>query len=306
MMMPDGDCKPRTVAWTRPLRGVRDMLKSLISRGDQVAIVDGILQIIPASGKPVPDDWYSDNKQRLITEITKTVSVTAYRYDSYSTGRYKSDQKGLYFSGVTLQFVNVVTGENPHAIFNAGLKRSRTTKSGKKGDPLPKGRFNITKNYAFFKFWERAKIPHPRRLSEYHEHMGKLRNMVFTMELNEKGKAVNDSLMPLSVSYDAIASALNIADFVRQEVGKSSAIVRQEVGSRVRQASSAAPYDSRLTGDSSYGADLLRIKLIRKDGNRDACVPLTDTQYRPNTDTPSKSVKPQDQHLDDWLADYGS
>ena len=150
-------------------------------------------------------------------------------------------------SGVTLQFVNVVTGVNPHAIFHAGLKKSRTTKTGKKGDPLPKGRFNITKNYAFFKFWERAKIPHPRRLSEYHEHMGKLRNMVVTMELNEKGKAINDSLMPLSVSCDAIATALNITDFVRQEVGSCSAIVRQEVGNRVRQASSAKPYSEWAT-----------------------------------------------------------
>ena len=61
---------------------VRDMLKRLISKGDQVAITDGILQIIPASGEPVPDDWYSANKQRLITEIVKAVSVTAYCYDS--------------------------------------------------------------------------------------------------------------------------------------------------------------------------------------------------------------------------------
>lgn len=282
------------------------MLKRLISKGDQVAITDGILQIIPASGEPVPDDWYSANKQRLITEIVKAVSVTAYCYDSYSTGRYKSDRKVLYFSGVTLQFFNVVTGENPHAIFNVGLKRSRATKANKKGDPLPKGRFNITKNYAFFKFWGRTKIPHARRLSEYHEHMGKLRNMVFTMELNEKGKAINDSLMPLSVSCDAIATALNITDFVRQEVGNSSAKCRQEVGNRVRQVSSAKPASTGLTGDSSYVADLLRIKLTRKDGNRDGCTSLTDSQYRPNTDIPSQSVKPQDQSLDDWLADYGS
>ena len=155
-------------------------------------------------------------RSRLVAEIAQAVRANAYSYDSYTTGRYKSDKKGLYFSGVTLQFANVVTGENPHAIFNVGLKKSRATKTGKKGDPLPKGRFNITKNYAFFKFWERTKIPHARRLSEYHEHMGKLRNMVFTMELNEKGKAVNDSVMPLSVTCEAIATALNIVGFVRQ------------------------------------------------------------------------------------------
>lgn len=271
----------------------RDMLKTLIGRGDQVAIVDGVLQIIPASGASVPDGWLKENNQRLVAEIAQAVRANAYSYDSYSTGRYKNN--GLLHSGVTLQFVDIITGENPHAIFNVGLKKSRTTKTGKKGDPLPKGRFNITKNYAFFKFWERTKIPHARRLSEYHEHMGKLCNVVFTMELNEKGKAVNDSLMPLSVSCEAIATALNITGFVRQEVGKKSAIVRQEVGNRVRQGSNAKPDSTRLTDDSSYVADSVRLKLISKHGNRDACTSLTDTY--------NQTVRPQDQPIDDWLAE---
>ena len=285
-----------------PSKGAKDMLKTLIRRGDQVAIVDGVLQIIPASGASVPDDWLKENNQRLVAEIAQAVRANAYSYDSYSTGRYKNN--GLLHSGVTLQFVDIVTGENPHAIFNAELKKSRTTKAGKKGDPLPKGRFNITTNHAFYKFWDRTKIQHARRLSEYHEHMGKLRNVVFTMELNEKGKAENDSLMPLSVSCEAIATALNITDFVRQEVGKSSAIARQEVGNRVRQASSATPCDSRLTDDSSYVANLVRLKVISKHGNTDA-LHASNILNTPNTKNTSNELAPQDQSLEEWLSDYG-
>lgn len=113
-----------------PSKGAKDMLKTLIRRGDQVAIVDGVLQIIPASGASVPDDWLKENNQRLVAEIAQAVRANAYSYDSYSTGRYKNN--GLLHSGVTLQFVDIVTGENPHAIFNAELKKAEQPRQVKK------------------------------------------------------------------------------------------------------------------------------------------------------------------------------
>ncbi|HKM36068.1 MAG TPA: hypothetical protein VJY83_00315 [Thiopseudomonas sp.] len=284
------------------------MLKSLISRGDQVAIIDGILQIQPASGKPVPDDWYSDNKQRLITEIAKAVSVTTYCYTGYTVGKYDVNGKGRLADGVTLQFVDVVTGENPHAIFNAELKRVQASKCGKykAGSPLKKKRFTPPATGAFCQFIERSGLPKPRYLSESSEKMGQLKKHVFTMSIGEKGKAINETLITLSVTYADILKALNIAVKVRAEIGGSSGRVRETIGQEVRGGNSVKPDDIRLTDDSSCVSNSVRLKLIRKDGNRGACIPLTGTQYRPDTDTPSKSVKPQDQSLDDWLADYGS
>ena len=52
-----------------------------------------------------------------------------------------------------LQFVDVVTGETYNAIFNVSLERTRTTKSGKAGERLPKNRFIVQKRSSFVAFW---------------------------------------------------------------------------------------------------------------------------------------------------------
>lgn len=283
------------------------LLKRLLQRGDKVFIADGILQVQPLSGKPVPSHWYKENKQVLAVEIAQAIGVKVYSYISYSTGRYKNDNKGVYYPGITLQFSDIVTGENPYAIFNVSLKRSRTSKHGKKGDPLPKGRFYITKKYAFYRFWGVTKVKHPRRVSEYDEHMGKLTYVLFIMELNEKGKARNESIKPASITYKSIIDALGIIDVVRQDDGNSSATVRQKDGSDVRQGNDAKARTMWVTDGSKYEKESVRSKLIRKGGNMDALqssntlnTPHTNNTYNQQVNT----LAPQSQSADDCFNDY--
>ena len=204
-------------------------LSILISRGDQVAIVDGILQVQPASGKPVPDDWLKENSQMLVAEIAQAVSVKAYCYIGYTTGKHEVN-KGKLADGVSLQFVNIFTGENLYAAFNVGLKRVQASRCGKHkaGDPLKKKRFTPPENGAFCKFIERSNLPKPRHVSESSEKMGQLKERIFTMTVGEKNKAINETLISLSVTYDDIVTALNMVVKVRAEFGQSSGNHRAE------------------------------------------------------------------------------
>lgn len=285
------------------------MLKSLISRGDQVAIVDGILQIQPASGKPVPDDWYSDNKQRLITEIAKAAGVTAYSYARYTTGYYGAHKS----SGVTLHFVNTSTGESPCAIFNVGLKRVQASKCGKykKGDPLKKSVFAPPANGGFCQFWERSNLPKPRYQSEYNRKMGQLKSRVFTMTVSSDNRVDNKTLTALSVPHDVIVKALGFDQIMRGRDGGDAGQVRGRRGAGVGGSYTAKPDAVCLTDESDCVSELLRKKDIRKEGIKEvltASIEPYGTVIDPlNTPIIDQSFRDVPVHLqtnNEWLAEY--
>ena len=123
------------------------LLETLLSRGDHIEVINGRLAITPASKLEIPKQWLADKSDNLVREIAKLYDLDVYTFDSYSTGHYGKHNS----AGVTLQFVNITTGEQCHITFNAELKRSRTTAKGKKGSSLSKGQFRIGKKYMFYR-----------------------------------------------------------------------------------------------------------------------------------------------------------
>ncbi len=171
----------------------------LLSRGDMVCIERGQLAIQPASGKPVPPQWIAEHAPDICRAILTAADLDAFEYVGYTTGHYGKHKA----SGVTLQFVSVITGENVYAIFNADLTRQRTTAGGKAGAPLPKGQFRVGKRSHFYKFWLSTGIP-VRRLSDFHDYMGHLSGILCA------GNIVGDridvgTLRPVSLSEAEIA-----------------------------------------------------------------------------------------------------
>lgn len=59
-------------------------------------------------------------------------------------------------------------------------------------------------------------------MSEYHEHMGKLRHIFFSMTVNAGKKATNESIIPISIAHHHIMTALNSAHSVRENLGENS------------------------------------------------------------------------------------
>lgn len=174
----------------------------LLCRGDEVCIELGRLVIRPASGKPIPQNWLQDHASGLIQEILNTLGIESYEYRDYKTGHYGKDK----LPGVYLQFRSVVANSSAYTIFNADLTRSRTTKTGKAGSPLPHGHFRVGELSHFYNFWIETGLAVPKSLTSFHDYMGKLRGILLTAEMtaNRQNRLISGSIRPMSVSAEQV------------------------------------------------------------------------------------------------------
>ena len=167
----------------------KNLTLGLLQRGDSIALCQGQLIINPKSGEPVPRDWLVTNQTKIISEIALQSQQSIYSYSYYKTGIYNQNRS----AGVTVRFIDLLTGEDVYAIFNAQLKRQRTTKNKQAGDPLPEGQFYIGDRSALYMLWIKTELDVPRRFSEWHKSMSKLRNVFFTANRSTGDKLANKS-----------------------------------------------------------------------------------------------------------------
>ncbi|MFL0796329.1 MAG: hypothetical protein K6L73_02420 [Cellvibrionaceae bacterium] len=260
--------------------------KSLLQRGDRLAIENGLLTITPASGKPVPEKWLEANSPTIIQEIIQAIGLEAFRYENYSTGKYGTKLA----AGIQLQFESLLTLEPAYCVFNAELNYSRDKNKGK---PLPKGRFRVGKKSAFVKFWQRCTLKLPPRLSSFHDYMGNLKRIVLTATHAKGEKLDKGSLAPLSLTNNQIRAAF----FSTQPYNKHTHTIQTTYNSHTnfphKQSSKGyepqASQTTTTTGEYNHG--------LRLNGNTDrgaTVIPLS-TSHK----------KPKDQTNDEWLADFG-
>lgn len=196
------------------------------------------------------------------------------RFDSYTTGHYGQHRAG----GVTLQFICETTGNNYYVIFNADLKRKRSTKKHKVGTPLPSGRFSVGRRSLFYKFWVSTGLPVPSRLSAFNDRMGKLKTFVFSANIS-KGKRLDaKSLMPL---LNDQSSVVPLANNIQTNVKQFSNNIQARIANNdsVLESENTGFQENQTTCLNNYG--------ISKQGNTDTRTPLspitTDKQVREQT-----------------------
>ena len=119
--------------------------------------------------------------------------ITNLRYLSYSSGAYNSGKN----DGITLQFLCEDTGFDYHVIFNADIRRKRNVKNHRVGSFLPKGRFSVGRQSAFYKFWLSTGLNIPPRLSAFNDYMGKLKVFTFFADVAQGKRLDARSLRPL-------------------------------------------------------------------------------------------------------------
>lgn len=178
-------------------------ISRLLSRKAEVSIELGRLVVRQPNGDEVRKDWLEKYSPVLLCEILTALGIEAYEYRSYKTGNYGKPQH----AGITLQFTSVIAHESTYTIFNVGLTRTRTTKSGKEGSPLPKGHFIVTEGRDFYKFWKSTALAIPKSLTSFHDYMGNLKGILYTANLTEgkdDGRMVASSIKALSVSSDLV------------------------------------------------------------------------------------------------------
>lgn len=183
------------------------LLSRLLSRGDHISIRKGRLDLVPVSGNSVPEKWLKENRETLLIDILNSTGCSGVFCEGYSTGHYGEHKA----AGVTLQFLDPMTGERLYAVFNADLKRARESKTGEQGSPLPKGQFRVRKGHEFYKFWLKTGLSIPR-LSRFGDYMGNLKGLAYSADRGEKDRLIKTSIKPLEVPYEAILEAYKSAD----------------------------------------------------------------------------------------------
>jgi hypothetical protein len=180
------------------------LLTKLIRRGDLVAIEQGRIVIDALSSTLVPKKWIDSHRLELAREIARLTNDEILYFHSYKTGYY-----GKHLSeGVTLQFIGLANGHNFYTVFNASLKRTRTTSKHKAGTPLPDGQFRVNKSSKFYAFWLATGLNTPSRLSVFHDYMGNLRKVLFTANCDKGDRLKKDSIQPYTISCQELKSLI--------------------------------------------------------------------------------------------------
>jgi len=245
----------------------------LLDWGYSVSIESGHLIINPNNKMPCVKHLTNSHKLKLIVEILQKIGRDALTFHSHSASKYGPTLAG----GVTLQFTHVLTGSEAYAIFNANLTRSRNTKSGRAGDPLPTKQFRVAKHSGFCKFWASTGLP-PRKLSSYYEYMGKLKPLFFeSQDISNSNDRLDSSLLkPLQISFQEVKEAFDFSDSPptsnRQCTDKQPTMHRQATDKQptiatdkktLQPSKTLGLQSNSATSEYYYGKTVIREKVTR-------------------------------------------
>lgn len=257
----------------------------LLGRGDTVSIELGRLTIQPASGKPVPPQWLIECTPDICRSILKAAGLDAFVYVGYRTGHYGKHKA----PGVTLQFVSVVTGVAAYAIFNVDLTRQRVTASGKAGAPLPSGQFRVGERSHFYKFWLGTGLKMPDRMQRFYKRMGKLSGILFVGSLNND-RFDAQTILPLSLAAEQVRLAV---------LGHKEGTIWAQGGHK----EDTTPGHSKTAASHAHqGIQPIQTACAPNHGK--TVISKHGNKVSPITPIPTPKP-PQEQTVDEWLADYG-
>jgi len=263
-------------------------VKDLLTRGDELEIVDGRLNIIAESGLPVPAEWLKLHEDKLVYELVSQMAIDVLVYESYSTGRYGAERN----SGVNLQFLNLLTDDSRYAVFNVGLDRVKATKKGPVGSPLPNGQFRVAKRSRFYRFWLNANQPLPPRLSSFHDYMGNLKGTLFTGIVGRDERLDKQSIKLLNVTYVEILAA-----FIQRSLPDNPHTPSIHSPDKYH---TTMPYNESMERLMQRDLEPIQTTCNCNYGTRSSGSKVV--RGRSMVSTTDKI--PQDQSLEEWLEDY--
>jgi len=262
-------------------------ISRLLSRGGEVSIELGRLVLRQPNGEEMGQDFLEKYSSVLLPEILTALEIEAYEYCDATTGHYDKSK----FPGISLQCRSTLKDEDAYVIFNVGLTRTRTTKAGEKGSPLPDGHFHIGERSHFYKFWKSTALAIPKSLTSFHDYMGNLKGILFTASLTEgrdDRRMDAGSIRPLSVSPELVRQVF-LPDSPRITTGYAPDNCRIKTPDKDLAPAHAqrAFQPNSTTGGQYYGKTVIR----KSD----------DTWPSPAAPLPKR---PHDQTVDEWISDY--
>ena len=252
-------------------------------------------------------------------------------YIRHTTGSYPYD-------GVTLHFRDIDNGNDYHAIFNAFIRYTRTTKKNKKESPLPKGKFRVTDNHDFVKtFWIPNHLEKPIRDSKYSEKLYKLKDFNFEAMLDhrpEHDKALLKQTIRIvsNVDVEVVAAKLAPLEIAHEQEANNSRTTHEQPtnNSRTVVANNNSEFNHLECGfeadSSTYENNHVISKEVYKEIRKQVePLPLSNTvntipneeehitkirvqqspEYKYSAEYAQTETKRiQSQSVDDWISEY--
>ena len=277
-------------------------LLTQLAQNNDVFIKQGKLVILPHD-LTVPVTLLAKQEPIIIQAIIELLNIDAFQYTGYSTGSYESSK----YQGITLQFINVLAGANAYVIFNANLKRERTTKHGKKGELLPNGKFTVSKSSKFYKFWLSTGVVLPKRLASFYDCMGKLKPLLFTGKTDSNGRFLDKNIALVCVDSEQIIQKLtgglsgktpdNSLTTSRQTPDNSLTRMPDKHFNTDQARKGVQPFPS--TGAKKYVLSIQGSKV--KEGITPV---LNSIDKGINESVRAAKKQPEEQTVDEWIADW--
>ncbi|OUS69511.1 hypothetical protein B5G52_16570 [Pseudoalteromonas sp. A601] len=287
-------------------------LQDLINRGDVISIISGKLNIIPSSGKMVPEKWLQDNSNYLLEQISEVTQQPIYQFTQFKVGRYLSR-----YDGLTMSFIDLKLREDYYTIFNVSLNRKK--KHGRLAGKL----FNPPAQGLLLRFWSRSNLPKPRRPSELYKKINVMKSYFWQAELNKKNKLETQSLRLANITHQQILDAVSGGVSAAHEGQGSGVMVSANSGGLSGQNEEASIGGCELPNNHIYqgvesslttcvnnhGHNKLRIPTATEFNNHD--ISKQDSAVLSNAIPPSieqykggHTRRPQDQTIEEWWAGY--
>jgi len=178
-------------------------LEAALRLCESIEVNDGRLVGIPRDGQAEPwESFSSENWLEVMIELSRLTKDMWLQFDSYSTGRYQVSDT-IRSPGVTLQFNDICTGSIFYSSFNCELTFDRSSKSNKKGDPYPDGRFRLKKRSSLHKKWNEWNMPRTGVGTIYRK-MGLLKEVIFEGFVEKDEKLQKKYLRLLQLNWKSI------------------------------------------------------------------------------------------------------
>ncbi|MBU2883012.1 hypothetical protein KO525_18665 [Psychrosphaera sp. B3R10] len=188
------------------------LLREHLASGGLVELQSGLLVMKCAEGKPMPAEWQEKHQSEIVQSIAKLINIPVFQYLGFSTGRFA----GGRYSGVKLDYLNLLDWTSPFAIFNAELAHKRSTRSHKAGTPYKGNKFLVGDRSAFKMMWLKMGLSLPQNNSKYFECMGRLKPIFITAQgkqrhsVSKTVKLDNGTIEPVHVTRNTLCGLLGI------------------------------------------------------------------------------------------------
>ena len=282
-------------------------LARLIKDGCGVSVVNGEISVILHSEPHRAIDY---NAEKLINDIALITGVLVLKYEGRSVGEYQQ-ASGKRAGGITLTFIAVGLGELFYAIFNVNTRRLRTTKTGRKGQPLPLGKFTVGGRAALPDLWRRLGLTNPRSPSDWPDCVGPrgpLSRLYLTAEILNGERLNKSTINLLNIEATAIAQCLdNFMDGVNSPLTSRQFVVSPPLLDPVKGVPTAQCSCSLQPVPAAGCSDCG--KTVKGNAVNGGPYPLPlrpVSDDAPVVEVQSQPVKkpPQEQTIDEWYAEY--